>query len=144
MHTIAAEFREILHQYLKLTEVLERVFHVEASQDPQALVRSILENQDCLKQIVQVNDKAQELSGLLERSCVELHPADREEIQFYANAVKTHSYRIRELCRLQEQRIQSRRDQLAHELIEIENGARYLKILKPAPTNYPKFIDSNY
>ena len=142
MHTLAVEFQEALNQFLKLTEALNRIFNVDDSRDPQALVRSVLENQDCLMQIPKMDARVLELSEILERCREELDPADCEKIKGFSNAVNSQALYIRELCRMQEQRVQSRRDQLAKELKEIGNSSRYFKVLKPAKNNFPKFIDS--
>jgi hypothetical protein len=142
MHILAVEFQEAFYQYLKLTEALKSIFNVDESQGPQALVRSILENQDCLMQIRKMDARVLELSNILQQCREELDPEDREKINSLSNALNTQSLHVRELCRQQEQRVQSRRDHLAKELMGIGNGVRYLKELSPNKTNFPKFIDS--
>jgi hypothetical protein len=142
MHTLAAEFQEVLDQYLKLTDALKQIFSVVESPDPQALVMSIVENQDCFMKIRQLDASVLKLSEILERCREELDNTDYEKIKGLSNAVNAQVLHIREQCRLQEKPVQARRDQLAKELREIENGSRYLNILKPAKTNFPKFIDS--
>jgi hypothetical protein len=142
MHTLTAEFQEAFNQYLKLTEALNRIFNVDESRDPQALVRSVLENQDYLIQIRKMDNRVLELSKTFERCREELNPADCEKIKSFYTAVYYQALNIQDLCRLQEQRVQSRRDQLAKELMEIGNSSRYFKVLKPAKNNFPKFIDS--
>lgn len=142
MHTLAAEFQEVLQQYRKLTEVLNGIFGIDESQDPQALVQSVLKNKDCLMQIPKMDARVLELSEILKRCRKELDPADCEKIRGYSNDINSQAQYIQELCRVQEQRVRSRRDQLAKELKEIGNSARYFKVLKPAQNNFPKFIDS--
>jgi hypothetical protein len=142
MHPLAAKFQEALHQYLKLTEVLNRIFSVDESLDKQALVRSILENQDSFMQIREMDARILELSEILVRCREELDPVDYETIKGISNAANSQALHIRELCLRHEQRVQSRRDQLAKELTDIRNSAQYLKVLKPAKNNFPKFIDS--
>jgi hypothetical protein len=92
--------------------------------------------------IWQMDAKVMKLSEKLERCREKLNSADYEEIKGFSSAVKAQALLMREQCRLQEQRVQSRRDQLAKELTAIGNGSRYLNILKPTKTNFPKFIDS--
>jgi hypothetical protein len=142
MHALAVEYQEILNRYFKLTEVLKQIFGVDEAGDPQALIRSIVENQDWLMEIRQLDSRVLELSKRLERCREELGSADCEQIEGFSNTVNAQALHIRELCRLQEQRVQSRREQLAKELREIGNGTRYLKVIKPTKTNFPKFIDS--
>jgi hypothetical protein len=142
MHTLAAEFQEVLCQYLKLTEAIKQIVAIDESQDSQALVRSIIDNQDYLMKIQQMDARVLELSERLKRSQKELNATDYAKIKGVSNAVTVQALHIREQCRLLEQRVQSRRDQLAKELQEINKGSRYLKVLKPTQTNFPKFIDS--
>jgi hypothetical protein len=142
MHTLAAEFQEALQQYCKLTEVLKEIFGIDEPLDPQALVKSVLKNQDCLMQIQKMDARVLELSEILKRCSKELDPADCEKIRGYSSDINSQALYIQELCRVQEQRVRSRRDQIAKELREIANSARYFKVLKPPKNNFPKFIDS--
>lgn len=144
MHKLASEFHEVLHLCIRLVEDLARIMNVDESKDPQALVKSILENQSCLLQIQKMNSRVLNLHKIWEQCRRDLDPATCEEIRKSYNAASAQALRLQEICGLQVQRVQARRDYLAKELAEIGNGTRYLKALKPAKNNYPKFIDSAY
>lgn len=144
MHTLAAEFQDVLRLYVKLAEDLAGIVDVDEAKDPQALVKSILNNRECLTQIQAVNARILRLYGIWEKGQGSYDPATCEEIRGYAQAAKAHALRLQDMCGIQAQRVQLRRDQLAKQIQEIGNGARYLKMLNPVQTNYPKFIDSAY
>jgi 3-methyladenine DNA glycosylase Tag len=142
MHRFVIEFQEALDQYLALTKILDQILNADESQDPQALARSIVENQDCLLRFQQMHIRMRGLSKKQEQFRSEFDSVDCEKIATISNTVNVQSHRIQELLRHQEKSVQCHRDQLAKALVDIGKSSRYLKVLTPPKSNYPKFIDS--
>ena len=144
MNTLTADFQDVFSLYLRLGEELTRVLDVEDSKDPQALVESVLENQDCLARIEQMNARILQLSESWGKCRDQLDPDSQIKIRDLAQASRAQALRLKDLCAKHAQKIQATRDQWGRKLDELARGARYLQSVKPVKNNYPKFVDSVY
>jgi len=144
MTVLSAEFQDILKVYVKLVEDLSLIIDVDDPNDPQALVKTILDNQDCLTQIQQINARLVNLKSIWEQNKDDFDIEACVEIRGFIDGAKAHVLKLQEICDAQTQKVYARREQLSEELKEIGKGSRYLHLLKPAQENYPKFIDSAY
>jgi hypothetical protein len=142
MNTLASDFQNVFQLYLRLGQDLTRILDSDDSNDPQALVHSILANRDCLARIEQMNSLVLQLSISWEKCRDDLDPASMNEVQALAQAVKAQAIHLKELCSIHAQKIQNARDKLCCQMAELEKADQHLKILKPIKNNYPKFIDS--
>jgi hypothetical protein len=144
MNALAAEFQDIFKLYLRLSQDLAGIMDETNSQNPQQLIESILRNRDSLARIEQMNSRILQLSDTCDKCRADLDLESQEEIRNLAQAAKTQAIRLKELCSLHAQKIQSTRDGLGRKLAEIGKGVQFLKSIKPIKNNYPKFIDSLY
>jgi hypothetical protein len=144
MKNFVAEFQDVFTLYLKLAEELTKIMNVDDSKDPQALVRAILENRDCLDRITQMNTRVLQLSDAWQKCRAHLDPESRDKARNLAEAAKAQAMRLQELCSVKTQKLQTTRDKLETNLAETGKGSRYLKSMNPTKSNYPKFIDSLY
>jgi hypothetical protein len=144
MNALAAEYRDIFKFYLKLSEDLTKIMDENNSQNPQQLIDSILRNRDSLARIEQLNSRILQLSDHCNRNRADFDPESLEEIQNQARAAKAQAIRLKELCRVHAEKVQSTRDELSHQLAEIGKGSQFLKSITPVKNNYPKFVDSLY
>ena len=144
MKNLASEFRAVSYIYLHLEQELAKMIGSAVPQDPPALVRSTLQSHDCLDRIGQIHLRVLELSAKWKKCRSNLDPESREEIGRLAEAVRAQAIRLSELCGAQSKRLEQVREELGKDLAELGKGARYLKSIKPAKNNYPKFIDSLY
>ncbi len=144
MIALAAEFRDVFQLYLKLGEEFTNIMNAGDSKDPQALAKSILQNCDWLARIEHMNSRMLQLSGEWRKCRGSLDAKSRDELGDLAEAARAQAVRLKELCGIQIQKLQIARDKLEKDLAELDKGARYLKSVKPAKNNYPKFIDSLY
>ena len=142
MKNIITEFQDVFALYLKLGEELADALNVDDSKDPHALIQSVLRNRDCLDRIVQMNSRVMRLSDSWRKCRNHLDSDSRKKTQDLAEAARTQAARLQELCGAQTQKLQTARDRLGEQLVEIGKGARHLKSIKPIKHNYPKFIDS--
>jgi hypothetical protein len=144
MTIFISEFQDVFQGYLTLADDLTKIMDVDDSQDPHILVQSILQNCDCLNRIDQMNLRVLKLTDDWEKHCADSDQCSREEASKLIEAAKAQAVRLQILCTIKSQKLQSLRDVLGKNLEELGKGAQYLKSLKPAKNNYPKFIDSRY
>ena len=144
MKNFAAEFRNIFSLYVKLGDELSKILNAGDTSDSRALVHSLLQNRNCLTQILQMNSRITKLSDDWVQCRPHLNLADREEADKMAADAKAQALRLQELCLTHVKRLQAVHDELRQNLSELGKGARYAKELKLTLGNYPKFIDSNY
>jgi hypothetical protein len=144
MNNLADEFRDVFNLYIKLGEELTGIMDVDDSKDAQVLIKSILQNRDCLERITQMNSRVMQLSDNWAKCRNHLDPESRSEACDLAAAAKAQAVRLQELCRVQTEKLQRVRDDLGKNLAEIGKGSQFLKSIKPVKNNYPKFVDSLY
>jgi hypothetical protein len=144
MNALAAEYQEVFQLYLKLGRELAKILEVDYAKHPNAYVESILENREHLTRIEQMNAQVMRLSEDWEKHRMDMDPEGQNGVREIAGAAKEQAVRLKELCSIHAQRLQTVRDKLGKELAEIGKGAEYLKSVKPIRNNYPKFIDSLY
>ena len=144
MTNLAGEFRDVFNLYIKLGEELTRIMDVGDSKDPQVLVKSILQNRDCLERITQMNSRVVQLSDTWVKRRNHLDPKSRSEAHDLVAAAKAQAVRLQELCRVRTEQLRRVRDDLGKNLAEIGKGSQFLKSIKPVRNNYPKFVDSLY
>ncbi|MDR1726778.1 MAG: hypothetical protein LBT74_02415 [Acidobacteriota bacterium] len=142
VNELAAEFEDVLKGYVRVAADFSRIVQVDDDGDPQALIQSILDNRGCLEEIQQINQRMVRLYDAWERSRADADAADRREIGGIVEAVRAQAQELEKICVIKAQKVEARRNQLAQELQDVGKGSRYLKLLKPAQQNYPKFIDS--
>jgi len=144
MRDIVLRLKDVSLLYTSLGEELARVLDVDDSKDCGALVESILQHRDCLARLKELNSSVLSLSSELAQTRSKMNPESKEEIKPIAEAVRSQVIRLNELCGIHAERLKSARDKLERDLAELGRGARYLQSVKPAKSNYPKFIDSSY
>jgi hypothetical protein len=144
MNTLAADFRDVFKLYLRLSQDLTQIMDVDDSEDPQALVQSILKNRECLARIEQMNSRVLQLTGSWENCRDDLDAASANEVRELAHAVKSQAIHLNTLCSIQAQKVQMTRDTLCSKIAELSKATQHLKSLKPVKNNYPKFIDYRY
>jgi hypothetical protein len=110
--------------------------------DPQVLVQSILLNRACFERINQMGARVARLSDHWRKSRAELDSVTRDETCKLVETAKSHAARMHEMCTIHAEKLRITRDRLGNYLAETGKGSQYLKSLKPAKNNYPKFIDS--
>ncbi len=142
MHDIKSQFLDLIALYQELENDVSRIMRIDDSGDPQALVQSVLQNENCLARIAQMSSRVDQVSDGWKKCRVHLDGKTREETQQLANAARSQAARLQELFGFHAERICALRSRLEKDLAEIGKGAQYLKVLKPAKNNYPKFIDS--
>jgi hypothetical protein len=103
---------------------------------------SILKNRELLARIEHMTERTAQLAEEWEKFRLILDPQSKAEIQALATSVKSQAVQLEQLCKGLVRQIEARRSGLEKELEEIRKGTRYLSSVKPANTNYPKFIDS--
>jgi hypothetical protein len=144
MHNLALEFREVFNLYIKLGEELARIMDVDDTKDPQALIRSVLQNRDCLDRIAQMNTRVINLSDAWEKCRSQLDPKSRSDICDSAAAARDQAVRLQQLCSAQTEKLRMVHNEVGKKLAEIGKGSQLLKSIKPVKNNYPKFVDSLY
>jgi hypothetical protein len=144
MRNFASDFCALSTLYLKIAEDLSRILEAQDTQNPRTLVQSVLKNQECFARIGQMNSTVLQLSLDWKKHRSTIDAKLRNEISRFADAARRHAVQVGELCNLQAQRLQTARDKMGRDLVELEKGARYLRSVKPAKNNFPKFIDSLY
>jgi hypothetical protein len=144
MTNLADEFRDVFSLYIKLGIELTRIMDVGDSKDPQVLIKSILQNRDCLERITQMNSRVVQLSDTWVKCRNHLDPKSRSEVHDLVASAKAQAVRLQELCSVQTEQLRRVRDDLGKNLAEIGKGSQFLKSIKPVRNNYPKFVDSLY
>jgi hypothetical protein len=144
MKNFAAEFRNLSSFYSKLAENLTIFLNEDELKVGRALVKSTLQNRECLDQIPQMNLQIAELSNDWTRRRSQLDPATRREAEEMAAAARAQAVRLQELCHIHACKLRAIHNDIRNNLVEIGKGARFAKVLKPIQHNYPKFIDSRY
>jgi hypothetical protein len=144
MNSVASDFQDVFKLYLRLSQDLTQIMDADNSQDPQALVQSVLKNRDCLAQIERMNSRVLQLSVNWEKCRDNLDPASVNEVRELAQAAKAQATRLKELCSMHAQKLQMTRDRLCSTMTELRKAGQHLNSLKPIKNNYPKFIDSLY
>jgi hypothetical protein len=144
MTNLASEFRDVCNLYARLGEELASITATDDALGSQALIQSILDNRDCLDRIAQMQSRIMQLSEDWKKVRPYLDSELRDETQDLAAAARAQVLRLQELCATQIQKLEQTRDSLGRNLSELGKGTQFLKSIKPANSNYPKFIDSLY
>jgi hypothetical protein len=144
MKNLVSEFKAITATYSAIGQDLACALDAEDSQDSQTLIQSILKNRDSISRIVQMNPRILSAAGQWKKSRASVDSESWDEVNRLAENALEQAVRLNQLCTRTAMKLESARDRLATELSEIGKGARYLKSVKPAKGNYPKFIDSLY
>lgn len=142
MSELTTEFEDVLRSYVRIASDFSRIVQVDDSEDPQALIQSILDNRERLDEIQQVNKRMLRLYGDWRQKRTGFGESDGEEISKIVEAVREQARQLEKVCGLEVRKVEARRNQLAQELQDIGKGSRYLKLLRPVQQNFPKFIDS--
>lgn len=139
MDNLASEFQALSRAYLQLTEDLG------TADDPHSgdYVQRLLQTRDRLSRIAQLNARVLELAEQWKHARGGLDPESRERIGGLADAARQQAVRLNELCAAHARKLESMKETLGKELVELNKGNRYLDCVKPARANYPKFIDSH-
>jgi len=142
MNELAAEFRNLLNIYVRLSSDLSRISDAgQSDEDPQALIQSILDNRSCLTEIQQLNTRMTKLYSAWKNKEADVSLVAGDEIRSVVADVLLQLKQLEKTCNLGTQKVEARRKQLSEELANVGKGNRYLKLLSPRE-NYPKFIDS--
>jgi hypothetical protein len=144
MNNLVSEFQAVSRLYLQIEQELAGVMGAQDLKDSRILAESILRNRDCHARIEQMNSKVLRLSNEWKKCLPDLDAKSRKEIDGLADSVRAQIVRLNQLCNNRAEVLLAARDRLGKELAEIGKGSRYLKSIKPAKNNYPKFIDSLY
>jgi hypothetical protein len=136
------EFRDLIALYQSLGEELARIVRADDPGDPQALVQTILLNRECFERISQMGARVAQLSDRWKKSRADLESGTRDETSKLVEAAKCHAARMHAMCTIHAEKLKITRARLENCLAETGKGSQYLKSLKPAKNNYPKFIDS--
>jgi uncharacterized coiled-coil DUF342 family protein len=142
MNNLLSEFRDLLAVYHDLGDKLAQIVQVDVAEDSQALPRSILQNRDCIERITQMNARVAQLTDRWKKCRKQLDSTTNDETRKLVDAVKAQVVRLQKMCSINAEKLLVTRNNLENHLAEIGKGSQYLKSLKPANNNYPKFIDS--
>jgi hypothetical protein len=139
---LKSEFLDLIALYRNLEEELAQVVQADDARDPQVLVQSILLNRECFERINRMGAQVAQLSDRWKKNRPDLDSATRDETCQLIEAAKSHAARMHEMCTIHSEKLKIIRAQLEDNLAVTGKGSQYLKSLKPAKNNYPKFIDS--
>lgn len=143
MENFRTEFHSITESYHEAGKVLAWIAEMDDSQ-PSTLVRSVLENQDCIDQIDRMHSKVIQLAGKWKQNRRSADARTWEEIDRLADGALQQAKRLNQLCSITMTRLQSAKNRLGAELAEIGKGERFVKSAYPSKNNFPKFIDTEY
>jgi hypothetical protein len=144
MTNFVSEFKAMAATYSEIGEELASALEVDDSQNSKSLIQSILANRDSLSRIGQMNSRVILVSDEWKKSRATIDSKSWDEINRLAENALRQAVRLNHLCSLTAKKLESAREKLGTALSEIGKGAQYLKSVKPAKSNYPKFIDSLY
>jgi hypothetical protein len=144
MTDLVSEFKVIAATYDEIEEELARALEADHLQNSKSLIQSVLTNRDSLSRIGQMNSRVILVSNEWKNSRASRDSQLWDEMNRLADNALKQAVRLNQLCSLTAKKLESARDKLGTELSEIGKGAQYLKSVKPAKNNYPKFIDSMY
>jgi len=139
---LVSEFQAVSDLYHQLGDELGKIDAIRDPMGSRAYLESIFQKRDCLARIEQMNSRARQLSDEWEKCRSKLDAKSRKEIGVLAETVRGQATRLHELCGTHIRAVQAVRDRLGRDLAELGKRARYLKSVKSAKNNYPKFIDS--
>ena len=144
MNNLAEEFRDLRDLYIKLTADFTRIADGgKSGDDQQIFIQSIIENQNCLTEIQQLNNRFAQLYGTWkDREKNNGSFAYEDEIRGVVDDIENQMRQIENLCESGITKAEVWRKQLSDELANVGKESRYVKSLKPVQENHPKFIDS--
>jgi hypothetical protein len=137
MPLFISELQYIDELYQRLRQELAR-----ADSDDASLVGTVLRNEELMCRIGRLNER---VSQLAEEWAVLKHrvePGLRRQVESLTLKIRADAQDLLRICTRDRGRLESNLDRLGRELQKLQKGFRYLDTVKPACTNYPKFIDS--
>ena len=144
MNNLAEEFRDLRDLYIKLTADFSRIAAVgKSGEDQQPFIQSIIDNQNCLTEIQQLNNRFTKLYGVWkDKDKNNGNFTDEDEIRGFVDDIENQMRQIENLCESGITKAEAWRKQLSDELANVGKESSYVKSLKPVQENHPKFIDS--
>jgi len=144
MNNLAEEFRDLRDLYIKLTADFSRIAAVGKSgeEDQQPFIQSIIDNRNCMTEILQFNNRLMQLYGTWKEKGENSGNSADEEIHGIIDDIEKQLRQIENLCDNGITKAEEWRKQLSDELANVGKESSYVKSLKPVQENHPKFIDS--
>jgi hypothetical protein len=116
---------------------------LEACTDISMLSEAILHNRELLTRVEQMNSRLTQLAGEWASFWERLAPESRSAVKKLAAAANDQAVQLSAVCERRIRQLETGRNGLQKTLDGARTGSRYLASIKPAKTNYPKFLDSH-
>jgi hypothetical protein len=140
-------FLSELHQLSELYDRLQTELSAQAldsgTESKTALLSGIiLSNRDLLVRIRRMDARLLQVSREWEICRETLDPAFRLEVAKLAESLRNRAGKLSDICKRRIQQLELGRTEIQKTMEGVQTGSRYLASIKPAKTNYPKFVDS--
>ncbi len=139
---------QLLSELQCIDELYQALHHefprrpVTTDADDAALVETVLRNENLLSRVGLLNERVARAAGAWKDFRERADAPTRAQVESLIRAVRAHAEDLQRACAQYGRRLESRLDRLGRERRRLQTGLRYLDSVKPARTNYPKFVDS--
>jgi hypothetical protein len=143
MKSFLSELQYLSELYGRLqTELSALPLDAGAGSKTAILSETVLQNRELLARIDQMDARLLQLSQEWQSFRERLDPDSRSEVMKLAESVHSQAMQLSEICGRRIQHLESGRSEIRKAMEGVQSGSRYLASIKPAKTNYPKFVDS--
>jgi hypothetical protein len=137
MSLFISELQYIDELYHRLRQELAR-----ADSDDASLVGTVLRNEELMCRVGRLNERVSQLAEEWRVLKDRVEPALRRQVESLTLKIRADAEDLLRICTRDRGRLESNLDRLGRELQKLQKGFRHLDTVRPACTNYPKFIDS--
>ncbi len=142
MKIFDSELQYLSELYNRLGEELAQLKSVPGKASPAMIAEVVLKHQELFSRIDQMNSRVFQMAQEWEKLRPYMDSASRKKTQEFAGSVRKQAVELTKAIEEQARILENRLAEIQKDLTEVTQGARYLASVKPAATNYPKFIDS--
>jgi hypothetical protein len=142
MKLFDSELQYLSELYTRLGEELARLKNVPGSACPATVAEAVLRHQELFSRIDKMNSRVFQMAQEWEKLRPYMDTASRKKTLEFAGSVRKQALDLKKAIEEQAQPLENRLAEIKRDLAGLTQGARYLASVKPAATNYPKFIDS--
>jgi HAMP domain-containing protein len=140
MKVFTSELQYLSELYQRLSSELKAAAGNHA--DSGRIAGTVLDNRELVSRIEQLNARVAQLADEWETVRGRVDAPVRAEVEALAAAVRKQATELSQVCAESARRLEKGLQAIARELGDLRRGSRYLESVKPAKTNYPKFVDS--